>query len=44
MRFAIGWLLFRLRFGAPRPCGDDECVASSLPEHGIYDREEWYRE
>ena len=28
-------LLFRLRFGQPRPCPDDECVRATPEEHGM---------
>lgn len=31
----VAEFLVRLRLGAPRPCGDDDCVRESPEEHGL---------
>lgn len=31
----VAEFLVRLRLGAPRPCGDPDCVAESPEDHGL---------
>lgn len=35
IRRALQRLVFALCYGAPRPCGDPECVAASPEQHGL---------